>query len=266
MVCKRRKHLDEKKFDGFPPKRQTWQFPTVIDGWVHVLSGSEFKVLWYIMRRTYGWQKTEDKISYSQFEKGIMKRDGTWIDRGTGLREPTISAALKRLVSLGFIERHSDPRSGKTSTYKIRFAATNKTLDPLLNNLGGTSKKTVETINNQSIKDNINVEALFENIWKVYPKKDGKKSAYRYFIATVKTDKDWKNINNALKNYEQHLQVNSVPKRYIKNASNWFNNWMDWVEWQEPTNKVYKAPCRECESTTYTAMVDELCVKCYESV
>lgn len=66
----------------------------------------------------------------------------------------------------------------------------------------------------------------FESIWARYPNKDGKKSAFVHFEASVKTDQDWKDINKALDNY---LRSERVAKGFVKNGSTWFNNWKDWV-------------------------------------
>lgn len=94
------------RFPGFPPDQQTWNFPNIINGFVHQLRGGEFKVLWYILRHTYGWQKEKDRIALTQFEKGIFskKRNG-WLDRGTGLTRQTIITALKSLEATGFIKK-----------------------------------------------------------------------------------------------------------------------------------------------------------------
>ena len=71
----------------------------------------------------------------------------------------------------------------------------------------------------------------FEKIWNRYPKKDGKKAAFRHFKVSVKTDDDWNNINKALDNY---MNSENYKKGFIKNGSTWFNNWQDWIDWQEP--------------------------------
>jgi|GEM_PF-2595713 len=112
------------KFEGFPPEKQTWDFPTLMNGWVHELTGAEFKVLWYIVRHTFGWQKTGDSISYRQFQEGIQRKDNTWLDRGTGLGRMAISYSLKKLEEKGFIERISGSKRGKTAFYKLKFAST----------------------------------------------------------------------------------------------------------------------------------------------
>ncbi len=75
----------------------------------------------------------------------------------------------------------------------------------------------------------------FSTIWDKYPNKDGKKSAERHFLATVKTKKDFADITKALDNYKKHLDCNDWKKP--KNGSTWFNNWKDWTDWVEPKGK-----------------------------
>ena len=50
------------------------------------LLGSEFQVIFFIIRKTYGFQKKSDVISLTQFEKG------------TGLSRPTVVKTIKNLV------------------------------------------------------------------------------------------------------------------------------------------------------------------------
>lgn len=105
------------KFQGFPKDKQTWDFPNVINGWVHKLTGAEFKCLWYVLRHTYGWQKTKDTISISQFMKGIKKKNGEWLDNGTGLSNRKIIDALKKLEEYGFIKSYKKDR--RTTVYEV---------------------------------------------------------------------------------------------------------------------------------------------------
>lgn len=85
-------------------------------------------------------------------------------------------------------------------------------------------------------KTNIYINS-FDDIWKRYPNKDGRKEAKRHFEATVRSEQEWTNINAALNNY---LDSKRVKDGFIKNGSAWFNGWQDWVEYQE---KV----CPECK-------------------
>jgi len=70
----------------------------------------------------------------------------------------------------------------------------------------------------------------FNELWNKYPNKDGKTQAQKHFNTSVKTEKDWQDINTALKNY---LISERVKNGYIKNGSTWFNNWRDWIDYVE---------------------------------
>jgi len=110
-------------FPGFPKqlgKGQFYKYPVIMDYWCFCLSGSEQKILDYLIRRTYGFNKIEDTISLSQFKDGITKRDGTVLDRGTGIKnDSTILKASKSLEKNGFIEIIKT--KNKTTLYKLRL-------------------------------------------------------------------------------------------------------------------------------------------------
>jgi len=55
------------------------------------LLGSEFQVLLFIIRKTYGFHKKSDRISLSQFEQG------------TGLSRPTVIKTLKNLIARNMV-------------------------------------------------------------------------------------------------------------------------------------------------------------------
>ena len=99
---------EQLKFPGFPekPVENYWQYPKVMNGYWHQLTGTEQKVLDYILRHTWGYQKTADRISLSQFKNGIIiKKTDERIDWGIGIkRNEDILKAIKRLEELGFIK------------------------------------------------------------------------------------------------------------------------------------------------------------------
>mgnify|MGYP001577792281 CR=1 FL=1 len=70
-------------------------------------------------------------------------------------------------------------------------------------------------------------EKDFDLIWKEYPCKDGRKEAFRHFLASVKTPADLVLIGKAIVNYRTSRRVQDG---FIKNGSTWFNNWRDWIE------------------------------------
>jgi len=90
-----------------------------------------------------------------------------------------------------------------------------------------------------TVKSPLNTKKLFEEIWDKYPSRINKKAAKRHFEVSVKTKKDWENIQKALKNY---LESKRVKSGYIQNGSTWFGNWQDWIDLEE-------LPCSKCKDT-----------------
>ncbi len=110
----------------------------VVDELLPELSGSELKVLLYIVRRTFGFQKESDNISLSQMLYGIVKHDGTQLDRGVGIKDKkTLLAALRSLEEKGFIyteRRQSLERGNEPTSYQlnlINFSVQGRTPLPL---------------------------------------------------------------------------------------------------------------------------------------
>ena len=112
---------EQLKFPGFPekPVENYWQYPKVMNGYWHQLTGTEQKVLDYILRHTWGYQKTADRISLSQFKNGIIiKKTDERIDWGIGIkRNEDILKAIKRLEELGFIKTFQ--QKGKTKEFSL---------------------------------------------------------------------------------------------------------------------------------------------------
>lgn len=82
----------------------SFQHPNAyVDEYMPLLTGNEYKVLTYAIRRIIGFQKTDDRISISQFADGIKSRDGQRLDGGTGLGEGAVRAALKELIKYKLI-------------------------------------------------------------------------------------------------------------------------------------------------------------------
>jgi len=91
------------KFLGFYSPRYTQVPDELFDELLAELSGSETKVLLYVIRRTFGFKRESDHISLSQMVNGITKKDGTILDKGTGLHKDSVATAIKSLVSKGIL-------------------------------------------------------------------------------------------------------------------------------------------------------------------
>ena len=61
------------------------------------IPGQAMQVLFFILRKTYGWDKKEDRISLSQFQEG------------TGLTKVAVCKSLKKLVDMNIITKKVTP-------------------------------------------------------------------------------------------------------------------------------------------------------------
>src|SRR3954471_15318716 len=117
---------DQASFPGWSSPNFTPVPDELFDSVMTDLSGSQLKVLLYIMRRTFGFKKERDAISFRQFRDGIRRRDGTRLDRGCGVKSyGQINDALQTLEARGYIVSCKDvTQQGDkaTSLYRLRFA------------------------------------------------------------------------------------------------------------------------------------------------
>lgn len=117
----------EKTFKGFQPSNTTPVPDIFFDELLPDLSNAELRVLLYIFRRTWGFKKDTDAISFNQFLKGITTKDGRVLDRGCGVTSRgALSKALKSLEERGCIttKKGKDPLGdNQTTLYSIRFVS-----------------------------------------------------------------------------------------------------------------------------------------------
>jgi phage replication O-like protein O len=161
-------------FEGFQSPNFTQVPDDFFDFLLPRLSGAEVKVLLYIMRRTFGWKKDSDDISFSQICEGITKRGGEVLDSGTGLSKSTAQKAIKGLTDkkvILAIKRQSLERGNEPTTYALNFMATHqsKSNHPYTENrhrgipeigIALYRKSVTQETVVQDIKNNVNVELV----------------------------------------------------------------------------------------------------------
>src|SRR5688500_5918631 len=90
------------------------------------LSGSELKVLLYIIRRTFGFKKDSDNISLNQLLHRNTTKEGILLDRGTGLTKKTLLEAIKSLVEKHLLmteRRRSKEKGDEPTTYRLNVVS-----------------------------------------------------------------------------------------------------------------------------------------------
>jgi hypothetical protein len=104
-----------------------------IDQILHLLTGEEWKVLSYAIRKIIGFQKSCDSISLSQFVTGCITREGKRLDHGTGLCRESVCNILKSLLNFGLLILVSpnDPKENEGNYYGLQFDTNNIRFDLL---------------------------------------------------------------------------------------------------------------------------------------
>ncbi|MGB3346627.1 MAG: replication protein [Candidatus Humimicrobiia bacterium] len=179
------------KFQGIESPNYT-QVPNIfLDELMSELIGSELKVLMYITRRTFGFGKRSDNISLNQIANGIIKKDSTVLDKGTGLSKMQIINAINKLVDKGIIikvKRASENKGLEATNYSLKFK--NDLFEPLYTFYTSPSKKTLieqkKVIQNKETQQQKNVvlnskkrKELIDKLIKLEVKKDVSESLIR---------------------------------------------------------------------------------------
>jgi hypothetical protein len=111
-------------FEGIESPNGTIFPDALLDQVMPFLSPTEWKVCSYVVRRTFGWKKSSDRISLEQICHGIVRRDGSRLDHGTQLDRKTAIKALRALEAKGVLvaqRNYSDARGFEATTYGLRF-------------------------------------------------------------------------------------------------------------------------------------------------
>ena len=89
-----------------------------------------------------------------------------------------------------------------------------------------TKESDSDTKKKYSLKE---LEKDFEEVWKAYPKKQGKEAAKKAYIKTRKAGTSNCEIVAGLTRYRMYITQNKTEDRYIKHGSTWFNQkcWED---------------------------------------
>lgn len=184
------------------------------------------------------WSDQNDDYFYSTVEN---------LEEKTTLNDYQQRKAIKVLKDKGLIEVKIKGVPAKRY-FKINDNAVLKIFDiQFFKNLSTGSEKIKEqdleifqgnnNINNNNIKKeyNINIdvfESEFEEIWKTYPRKEGKTNALKAYIKARTDKKDpvsMEDVQNGLQAYIEYIKAEGTPTQYIKHGSTWFNQrcWND---------------------------------------
>jgi hypothetical protein len=81
------------------------KFPHELIEEMHKMSDPELRIVLYIFRHTWGYQEFDEgkKITTEEFMKGRKRRDGSRIDKGTGLSDRGVKNGVTDALKHGYI-------------------------------------------------------------------------------------------------------------------------------------------------------------------
>lgn len=125
--------------------------------------------------------------------------------------------------------------------------------DQLLNTNGLSTNCTKDNRSTDKSVDRVSekeVESNFDKLWKLYPRKEGKKKAFEAYKRAIKKGVTNKEIQAGIVNYLKQIKIQGTDKKYIKQGSTWFNGncWDD--EYSVGSNN---SPVNQKQSTAYAA-------------
>jgi len=116
-------------FPGFEMPHQNWsKLPHVlIEALPIVETLSELMVLIYVLRHTWGFQEfgRTKRITLDEFQYGRKRRDGSRLDRGTGMSLNSIKDGIRRAVAHGFLVQEVEyrrDRGRRSHLYSLRMS------------------------------------------------------------------------------------------------------------------------------------------------
>ena len=191
------------------------------------LSGNQWRLLWVILRLTYGWNKKTDYISLTTFEKctGLNRWNFKQYLDDLFHREIIIRDNSGYIIKYGL---QKDYTKWKTSI-KNNTSIKNDTTTGIKNNTKTSIKN--DTHKRQKTIKNTDMSS-FDEFWKVYPSRNGRKlekdESLKAFIKIRR--EEFENVVWAAKNYAESKDVqNGIgirdPKRFLKN-----DYWKEWVD------------------------------------
>jgi len=236
------------------------------------IPGEAMQIFLSVIRRTWGYGKKTDAISMGQFSEYtglprssvsraikkliemnlITKKETMDNPIGVNLYSIQKNYELWRVFTKtltaeenGVYENVNTPpglfenEQEKSGVYKevkhFRKLLTKKS--PTIDKSYNTSINTTTTTT--TYNTTYNNYNIFEELWKLYPRKIGKPDSYKWFKKSIKIEQDLIDIKTALNNYLKYIDTHKPESKYIKHGSAWFHVWRDWVEYEEynPTHK-----------------------------
>ena len=154
-----------------------------------------------------------------------------------------VTSALNELQEHGYFYRNEVRQSGKFVGVENVISETQIAEKPIAEK--PISEKPISENHRQlnTNKSNTNksnkkeIDTEFEQLWKIYPKKQGKAKALEYYRKARKDGVTFDQVRIGIEAYADYIEATQTEDRYIKHGSTFFSQqaWQD--EWRIPNEK-----------------------------
>lgn len=198
------------------------------------LTGCEFSLIVFVMRRTYGFQKKTDWISYTQFEKALG------LCRSTVYRTITSLVARRLLVASRQLGRTIYGLNKDYSQWVVasrQLVAYRKPGSCVEENLlVAPTQPTKERLQKKLTKERNPYSPLFEKFWELYPTRKGKGEAWKLWQRLDSSERQV--ILSCLPEHTKQEQWVRDGGKFIPYPATWLNQ----RRWEDEIIRVQDRP------------------------
>lgn len=166
------------------------------------------------------------------------------------ISERNVRTALKHLKSTNEITIETTSKFSVVTVvnwelYQCHLGeVTNESTNELTNNRPASDQQVTtpkEYKKENKERNNISSNKLpdeFDELWEMYPRKEGKKKAKDAYIRARKNGTSFEDVMNGIRNYQNHIEQTGIDRKYIKMGSTYFNGrcWEDRFETSDPVD------------------------------
>lgn len=162
--------------------------------------------------------------------------------------ESAVRSALTELKEAGYFHREQVRKNGKIAKIEYVISETknleNLVVDfPQQENLKQENQGQLNT--NELITNSLKTKEIhteFENLWSIYPKKQGKDKAFGYYERARKSGTTYEEVEQGIYAYKRYIDAEQTDPKYIKMGSTFFSQkaWKDdWTPLQHASSNPF---------------------------
>lgn len=173
------------------------------------------------------------------------------IAHDTGVEEHKVDRILKLFKTAQQIEQLSKPYGSVITILRWNdYQCCEPQSKQRLSNKRATNEQQMSTIQEWKEGKEINntlkgIDGEFENLWKLYPRKEGKKDSLAAYKRARKNGTTYEEVEKGIKEYVRYIEAEQKDKQYIKKGETYFRgeHWQDIYD-VEPADTTPQRPKR----------------------